>query len=226
MNYFSLWLHFIFPILCRSMYDYFFPLLRMYFFFTKKYSIFNLVLQCSKLKEILSTYESTSRQKINTDKPSIFLSPNTSQELKDEIIQILGSMHDSNHMKYLGLPSIIGRSKKLVFAEIKDKLARSLWAGRVSYSQWGVRKFLSKQWPKPFPLTQWAASNFQRVSVKILKNWWEVFGGDKNIRKPKWPRLVGRQCASPSLKREWALGTCKPLILPYSQNNLGEFSQI
>ena len=89
--------------------------------------------ECSKLKEILSMYESTSGQKINTKNFCIFLSLNTSQGLKDEIINILGSMHDSNHTKYLGLPSIIGRSKKLVFAEIKEKVGKKLvgWKGKL-----------------------------------------------------------------------------------------------
>ena len=64
--------------------------------------------ECNKLKEILKTYESASRQKINTEKSSIFFSPNTSQELKDEILSILGPMNDSCHTNYLGLPSIIG----------------------------------------------------------------------------------------------------------------------
>ena len=78
--------------------------------------------ECNKLKEILRTYESTSGQKINTDKSSIFFSPNASQECKDEILSILGPMNDTSHTKYLGLPSIIGRSKKLIFAEIKEKI--------------------------------------------------------------------------------------------------------
>ena len=39
--------------------------------------------ECNKLKEILGLYESASGQKINTDKSSIFFSPNTSHELKD-----------------------------------------------------------------------------------------------------------------------------------------------
>ena len=82
--------------------------------------------ECSKLKEIPSMYELASGQKINTDKSSIFFSPNTSQELKDEIINILGSMQDLNHEKYLGLPSIIGRSKKLVFDKIKEKVNKKL----------------------------------------------------------------------------------------------------
>ena len=42
-------------------------------------------------------------------------------------------MHYSNHTKYLGLPSIIGRSKKLVFAEIKEKVGKKLvgWKGKL-----------------------------------------------------------------------------------------------
>lgn len=48
--------------------------------------------ECNKLKEIIRIYESASGQKINTDKSSIFFSPNTSQELEDEILHILGPM--------------------------------------------------------------------------------------------------------------------------------------
>ena len=87
----------------------------------------------NKLKEILGLYESASGQKINTDKSSIFFSPNTSQDLKNEILSILGPMQDSSHTKYLGLPSILGRSKKVVFAEIKDKVCKKLasWKGKL-----------------------------------------------------------------------------------------------
>ena len=99
-------------------------------------------------------YELASGQKINTDKSSIFFSPNTSQELKDEIINILGPMHDSSHTNYLGLPSIIGRSKKLVFTEIKEKVCKKLVSWKGKLLSMGERKFLSKQWPKPFLLTQ------------------------------------------------------------------------
>ena len=42
-------------------------------------------------------------------------------------------MQDSSHTKYLGLPSIIGRSKKVVFAEIKEKVSKKLagWKGKL-----------------------------------------------------------------------------------------------
>ena len=89
--------------------------------------------ECNKLKEILRTYESASGKKINIDKSSIFFSPNISQKLKDEILNILGPMNDSRHTKYLGLLSIIGQSKKLVFAEIKEKVCKKLasWKGKL-----------------------------------------------------------------------------------------------
>jgi len=87
--------------------------------------------ECNKLKEILKTYEAASGQKINIEKSSIFFSPNTSQELKDEILNILGPMIDSRHTKYLGLPSIISHSKKLIFAKMKEKVCKKLagWKG-------------------------------------------------------------------------------------------------
>ena len=58
-------------------------------------------------------------QKINTEKSSIFFSPNTSQEVKDEIFATLGPMQDSRHTRCLGLPSFIGRSKKQIFSILK-----------------------------------------------------------------------------------------------------------
>ena len=71
--------------------------------------------ECNKLTEILRIYESASGQKINTEKSSIFFSLNTSQELKDEILSILGPMNDSRHTKYLGLPPllVVQKSKSL-----------------------------------------------------------------------------------------------------------------
>lgn len=89
--------------------------------------------ECNKLKEILGIYRSASGQKINTDKSSIFFSLNASQELKEEILNILRPMQDSRHSKYLGLTSIIGRSKMLIFAKIKEKVCKKLagWKGKL-----------------------------------------------------------------------------------------------
>nr|XP_023896368.1 uncharacterized protein LOC112008266 [Quercus suber] len=89
--------------------------------------------ECHLLRSILRQYEEASEQKINTDKSSIFFSPNTAQETRDEIFNILGHMQNSRHMKYLGLLSLIGRSKSQVFAILKEKVGHKLagWKGKL-----------------------------------------------------------------------------------------------
>ncbi|XP_075644988.1 uncharacterized protein LOC142615977 [Castanea sativa] len=77
--------------------------------------------ECHKLVEILELYEAASGQKVNTNKSSVFFSHNTTPEIRMEVLDILGPMQDTRHSKYLGLPSVIGKSKIQVFAEIKEK---------------------------------------------------------------------------------------------------------
>ena len=104
--------------------------------------------ECHALLSILNRYEEALGQKINTDKSSIFFSPNTPQELRESILNILGPMQDSKHNKYLGLPSINGRSKAQVFAEVKDRVAKKLagWKGKLLSI--GGRESSSKRWLK------------------------------------------------------------------------------
>ena len=82
--------------------------------------------ECHKLIEILAMYEVASGQKINMDKSFVFSSHNATHETKEVVLDILGPMQDSRHSKYLGLPSIIGKSKNEVFVEVKEKVERKL----------------------------------------------------------------------------------------------------
>ena len=65
----------------------------------------------------------------------MFFSHNATQETKDAVLDILSPMQDSRHSKYLGLPSIIGKSKNEVFAEIKEKVGSKLsgWKEKLLY---------------------------------------------------------------------------------------------
>ena len=82
--------------------------------------------ECQNLIVTLNLYEAVFGQKINANKSSIFFSNNTSPELKAEILEVLGLMQDSKHKKYLGLPSFFGKSKKEVFAEVKEKVEKKI----------------------------------------------------------------------------------------------------
>ncbi|KAA3484647.1 reverse transcriptase [Gossypium australe] len=88
------------------------------------------------LKEILKSYEQCSGQCVNFNKSTIFVSKNTSEEMKKEIDEVFGMRSATNLEKNLGLPNIVGKRKKESFPNIKDKVNQRL-------RQWSTR-FLSK----------------------------------------------------------------------------------
>ena len=57
---------------------------------------------------------------------SVFFSHNAPKALKNEVLNVLRPVQDYQHSKYLGLPTIIGKSKIEVFAEIKERVGKKL----------------------------------------------------------------------------------------------------
>lgn len=75
-----------------------------------------------EVKAILAKYEELSGQAINLQKSGIFFSANVRRDKQDEIKNILGVHNDLSTGHYLGLSSLIGRSKKAVFSFLKERL--------------------------------------------------------------------------------------------------------
>ena len=107
--------------------------------------------ECQHLIDILHLYEAALGQKINTDKSLVFFSANTPEEKKIETLDILGPMQDSRHSKYLDLPSIIGKSKIEVFAEIKERVGRKLSRWKEKILSIGGREILIKAVAQAIP---------------------------------------------------------------------------
>ncbi|XP_074362175.1 putative mitochondrial protein AtMg00310 [Apium graveolens] len=74
------------------------------------------------IKSILQRYELQSGQAINLPKSGIYFSSNVRLDKQEELKNIVGVYNDLSSGKYLGLPSLIGRSKKMVFNYLKDRL--------------------------------------------------------------------------------------------------------
>lgn len=107
--------------------------------------------ESQNLMVTLDLYEAASGQKINVNNCSIFFSNNTSPELKAEILEVMSPMQDSKHNKYLGLPSIIGKSKKEVFVEVKEKVAKKLSGWKEKMKSMGGREILIKAVAQAIP---------------------------------------------------------------------------
>lgn len=75
---------------------------------------------------------------------SFFFSQNTTNEKRGEFLSILGPMQDSRHGKYLGLPSVIRKSKIQVFAKIKGKVAKKLLHWKEKMLSLGGKEILIK----------------------------------------------------------------------------------
>ena len=75
---------------------------------------------------------------------SFFFSQNTTNEKRGEFLSILGPMQDSRHGKYLGLPSVIRKSKVQVFAKIKGKVAKKLSGWKEKMLSLGGKEILIK----------------------------------------------------------------------------------
>jgi hypothetical protein len=82
--------------------------------------------ECSVIQHLLALYERASGQKINGVKTALFFSKNTSQETREAIAAIFGTSQSIQFEKYLGLPPMMGRSKKRAFNDIKDRIWKRL----------------------------------------------------------------------------------------------------
>ena len=87
--------------------------------------------EINSIVEILQVYAKASGQCINLEKSSMYFSNNTIVSQKQETLGILGVKEVSQFESYLGLPTLVGRSKYHTFSFIKDRVWKKLreWKG-------------------------------------------------------------------------------------------------
>ena len=71
-------------------------------------------------------YEASTGQQLNREKTTLFFSRNTHPDTQESIKQLFRAEVIKQHEKYLGLPSLVGRSKKNTFQQLKERLANKL----------------------------------------------------------------------------------------------------
>lgn len=91
----------------------------LFFFWATRWKI-------TKVREIIAKYEAVSGQRINLEKSEIITSGNMSEEKREELGQQFGAKPVVQYAKYLGLPMIIGRSKKVVFQTVMERINTQL----------------------------------------------------------------------------------------------------
>ena len=150
--------------------------------------------EAQHIAEILSSYEKVSGQMINLDKSMISCSPGVSENRQNELKQLLGVQAVEIFDKYLGLPTIIGRSKTQIFEFVKERVWKKLkgWKER-SLSRAG-REILIKAVAQAIP--SYVMSCFilpdslcHQIESMISRFFWKGDASKKGIHWLSWNKL-------------------------------------
>uniref|UniRef100_A0A2N9JBI5 CCHC-type domain-containing protein n=1 Tax=Fagus sylvatica TaxID=28930 RepID=A0A2N9JBI5_FAGSY len=151
--------------------------------------------ECRALREILKLYEDASGQKLNMEKTSLFFSANTPEAVKEEIQTEMGVLSMNQMEKYLGLPPIIGKSKRKAFEEIKNKIWQKVGGWKEKLLSQAGKEVLIKAVAQAIPT--YAMSVFQlpvacsnEINSMLSNYWWGQKQGERRIHWMGWKKLA------------------------------------
>ena len=157
------------------------------------------------IKGLLNTYERLSGQSVNFQKSGIHFSSNVKQAVRSELSSILGVTNNLQDSKYLGLPSLIGRSKKRVFSFIKDKVWKRVQGWKSKHISQAGKSVLIKNGAQSIPsycMSCFLIPKSLCLEIERIMNnyWW-----NSNPRQNKGINWIGWQGMSIS-KQKGGLG--------------------
>ena len=138
------------------------------------------------IQSILTLYEQAFGQMLNREKTTIFFSQVVNEETKHSISNFLGILELKEYEKYLGLPIVVGRNKKVSLNYIKERVWSKLQGWKEKLLSQASREVLLKLWYKQFLHLPWVVSSYHWVSVTRLSHWLENFDGDKRVSNNKF----------------------------------------
>jgi hypothetical protein len=153
------------------------------------------IFEANHIMGILRLYAEASRQEINMNKSEVFFSRNISRSAQEDLSKIMGVCHVLGMGTYLGLPSMVGRSKEETFSYIKDRVWKRInsWRGR-SLSKAG-KEVMIKSVLQAIPYYVISVYIILDATVndieKMLNSfWWGGGNNNKGIRWLAWERMA------------------------------------
>jgi hypothetical protein len=148
------------------------------------------VQEWEKIQILLKLYERASRQKLNREKTSLFFSKNTPQGAKEVLGNLVGVTSTNCFEKYLGLPSMVGKSQLASFSSIKGLIWERINWWKEKFLSHAMKEVLMKAIPTytisvfklPKTLCQW-------INALFSKFWWGHQKNDSKIVWLKWSKM-------------------------------------
>ncbi|CAL2271420.1 unnamed protein product [Prunus armeniaca] len=125
---------------------------------------------CRNMMNLLNGYCRASGQQINLGKSSVFFSPNTPDDLKRELGTILGMSIVTDTRKYLGLPTLWGRSKSEALNFVKERLLRKIGGWKQGLLSQAGRDILIKSVAQAVPTYPMGIFKFPKSFCQKLEH--------------------------------------------------------
>jgi hypothetical protein len=150
--------------------------------------------QWGALTNVLRIYEAASGQRLNNDKTSIFFSGNTPQEERKKILEVAGIPSSQRYDTYLGLPALVGKSRKTAFKAITERVWKKLQDWKIKFLSQAEKEILFKAVIHAIPtycMSVFRLPNALCLEINSLmqKFWWGHQDNTSRIHWMSWGRL-------------------------------------
>lgn len=125
---------------------------------------------CQRLIEILECYSRASGQQINHQKSTLYFSSNTPLNLRKEIRNILHIAASEHPGKYLGLPSIWGRSKCDALSFVRDRIKQKIQGWKTKTFTMASREVLIKSVAMEIPTYPMSCFKFPSTTCNQINS--------------------------------------------------------
>ena len=152
------------------------------------------VQECSVVADIISKYERASGQKVNLSKTEVVFSSSVDVERRNDIVSILGVQEVACQAKYLGLPTVIGRSKKVTFACIKERIWKKLQGWKEKLLSRPGKEVLLKSVAQAIPTYMMSvfclpSGLIDEIHAMFARFWWGSNGVERKMHWHCWDSL-------------------------------------
>ncbi|KAI5335699.1 hypothetical protein L3X38_025833 [Prunus dulcis] len=146
------------------------------------------------MRLLLDGYCCACSQQINFGKSSLFFSPNTPASIRTHLGAILRMTMVDDPGKYLGLPTMWGRSKKEAMQFVREKLLRKLSGWKQSLLSEASKEVLIKAVAQAVPNYPMGVFLFPKMfctkmEFEIANFWWGQKQEERKIHWVRWTEL-------------------------------------
>ncbi|XP_058783591.1 uncharacterized protein LOC131658300 [Vicia villosa] len=150
--------------------------------------------EAEKILDVLSIYQQASGQMVNLEKSEASFSRNVRDEVKQIIYDRMGVKTVVSQSRYLGLPVVLGRSKKEVFSLLVERIWKKVKGWKEGFLSRAGKEVLIKAVAQAIPSYIMSCYKIptgvcEEKERMLARFWWGAKNGERKIHWMSWERM-------------------------------------